>query len=298
MALRDTIIVWVSMSLIGVCAWGQEAVRKSPRTQAVPRRPIPDHCKGAVDPYIVSGEKMRFFAAAGKDSELTSKEFAVNQSGKNSKPFARKFDKFRGMTRFDANKNGTIDWLEADTYRRSIRKRVLGAFDINKDAHLRGAEREKANRALESGKIPSAAKKKSRSTSGIFGGGKNSLGEEMLEKYDANGDGVVSDEEIQAAMKDMQESRRSEMMDRYDTDRDGKLNNAERKVMIQDRAGPWQKMQKDLGMRLFDEDGDGQINEEEKALQWEFGKQLQVVAKDKHIVPGIAAVVPKGLDRL
>ncbi len=281
--MRDTFIVWSSMAFIGVCAWGQEVVRKSPRTQAVSQRPLLDHCRGAVDPYIVSGEKMRFFAAAGKDSELTGKEFAANRSGKNPKPFARKFDNFRGMTTFDANKNGTIDWLEADAYRRRSRKRVMGAFDVNKNGHLRGAERKKANQALEAGKIPPPVKKRSTAASRMFGEERNSLGEEMLEKYDANGDGVLSEEEIQTAMKDMQESRRSEMMARYDTDRDGKLSEAERKAMLQDRAGAWQKMQKRLRMRLFDEDGDGRINEEEKARQREFGEQFQQVANEMRL---------------
>ena len=181
-----------------------------------------------------------------------------------------------------ANKNGTIDWLEADTYRRGIRKRILVTFDANKDGRLRGAERKKANQLLEAGKTPSAVKKTAYRTSG---GGRKKIDAEMLEQYDANGDGVLSEEEIQTAMKDMQETRRAEMMRRYDTDGDGKLSKTEREAMYQDqnRGGGWQKMQQEWGIRLFDEDGDGQIDEEEKAGQKEFGQQLQQVMNDMQL---------------
>jgi len=92
------------------------------------------------------------FAAAGVDSEMSEAEFKAN--GEASDPFVRKFDKWSSLKAFDKNTNGKIDWFEADGYRRGLRKSVLGAYDKNKNTRLQGEERDAANKALASGKVP------------------------------------------------------------------------------------------------------------------------------------------------
>ncbi|MGB2822212.1 MAG: hypothetical protein WBF17_14605, partial [Phycisphaerae bacterium] len=113
-----------------------------------------DVLKGAVDPYEPGAERGRFFRVAGVNNELDGKEFAAAQGQAGS--FARKFDRWQSMLAFDKNRNGTLDWFEADAYRQDLRKRVLEAFDADKDGRLTGKERERANAALAAGRVPLA----------------------------------------------------------------------------------------------------------------------------------------------
>jgi Ca2+-binding EF-hand superfamily protein len=55
----------------------------------------------------------------------------------------------------------------------------------------------------------------------------------LLAKYDTNHNGVLDPEEKEAAKKDFQ-ARRAEMLKKYDTDGDGKLSPAEREAMRKD----------------------------------------------------------------
>jgi hypothetical protein len=60
----------------------------------------------------------------------------------------------------------------------------------------------------------------------------------MLEKYDANHDGVISEEEKEAgkaAAKEAREARRQEELDKYDENKDGKINRDERAKIKADR---------------------------------------------------------------
>jgi hypothetical protein len=52
----------------------------------------------------------------------------------------------------------------------------------------------------------------------------------ILEKYDANKNGVLDPEEKDAIERD-HEARRAEMLKRFDTDGDGKLSDTERQAM-------------------------------------------------------------------
>jgi Ca2+-binding EF-hand superfamily protein len=55
----------------------------------------------------------------------------------------------------------------------------------------------------------------------------------MLERFDANHNGVLDPEEREA-MKAQHEARRAEMLKKYDTDGDGKLSDSEREALRKD----------------------------------------------------------------
>jgi|GEM_PF-2227898 len=142
---RLTTIVTV---LLIAAAAGAKYTRKS----KAPPKPPPDICKDAIDPYRPSIQKARFFRAAGADNELTEAEFNADKARPNA--FARRFDSWRAIACFDKDRNKSIDWLEADAYRYSVRRRILDAYDANADGKLSGDERARANTYLARGRVP------------------------------------------------------------------------------------------------------------------------------------------------
>ena len=73
--------------------WAQKAPKKPPSSARVSiAKAIPDLAKGPVDPYEATGERAKFFKAAGKDSELDQKECEANRKVKDG--FVRKFDRW------------------------------------------------------------------------------------------------------------------------------------------------------------------------------------------------------------
>ena len=149
-----------------------------------------DLCKDAVDPYEWIGQKALFFKAPGKDNELTEKEFSADKTA--GKGFVRSFEKWSTIVAFDKDGKKQIDWLEADVYRRDLRKRVLTAHDTTKDGKLAGDERTAANKALAAGKFATATPRVSRR-----GSSRGSYWErpEMIKKYDKDKDGKLNDKE-------------------------------------------------------------------------------------------------------
>ena len=76
---------------------------------------------------------------------------------------------------------------------------------------------------------------------------------EVIAKFDTDGDGKLDETERKAAMearKAEMKAHHEEMLAKYDTDKDGKLSKEERKVAM---------------IAQFDADGDGVLNETEKA---------------------------------
>ena len=78
-----------------------------------------DIVKDAIEPYIPGRERARFLRAAGADTELSASEFEAVGAAADS--FVRKFDKWAALAQFDRNTNTSIDWFEADAYRRALR---------------------------------------------------------------------------------------------------------------------------------------------------------------------------------
>lgn len=83
--------------------------------------------------------------------------------------------------------------------------------------------------------------------------------EEMIEKYDLDGDGILSAQERQA----MRDAMREEFMSAMDLDGDGEISLEERVAATRDRI-----LNSDWGERIasrYDADGDGILSEEEQA---------------------------------
>jgi len=83
---------------------------------------------------------------------------------------------------------------------------------------------------------------------------------EILEKFDKDGDGKLSEEERKAmreAMHARMEERHKEMLEKFDTDKDGKLSPEEREKA---REAMKAKM-----LEKYDKDGDGKLSDEERA---------------------------------
>lgn len=161
---------------------------------------VPDVMADAVDPYNPAAERMRFFKAAGVDSELDAKEFEAARGQVDS--FIRRFDQWDAMLTFDKDKNKEIDWFEADAYRRDLRERVIRAFDENRDGQLTGPERDRANAALASGRLPNRPGQGAEAARGPRRGpwDRGPLGNwepdaEELRRFDRDHDGQLSDEE-------------------------------------------------------------------------------------------------------
>jgi hypothetical protein len=94
-------------------------------------------------------------------------------------------------------------------------------------------------------------------------------GKAILEKFDTDGDGKISEQEREAAKAAMEE-KRAAIIAKYDKDGDGKLNEEERKAAreewkAEDRPNPPGHPSRERIRKRFDKDGDGKLNEEELA---------------------------------
>ena len=255
--MRQCLSIVVMVLLAGGSAFAQAEAKPEPKKLVVAK--APDVVRNAVDPYVPAVERARFFRAAGKDNELTAEEFAADR--KRTSPFVRTFDHWPMLIGFDKNSSKTIDWFEADMYRREVRKKIIAAFDKVKDNRLKDAERTAANAALTSEKFL-AARLGRGAPRAAFGGGYH---KRMVERYDRDKDGDISDEERKQAFAEMRERGRQRMLDQYDKNDDGEIDADERRAMRQDRAGPWKEKIREWQLRDYDLDGDGDLDEKETA---------------------------------
>lgn len=83
---------------------------------------------------------------------------------------------------------------------------------------------------------------------------------EWLKKYDADGDGVLSEAEKEAAKK-------AELIAKYDKDGDGVLSDEEKAAMEAAAAARREAGKARMAemMKKYDKDGDGKLSDEEKA---------------------------------
>ena len=246
-----------------------------------------DLAKGVVDPYDVGKQRAAFLTVAGVDSELDEKEFTADQEG--DKKFAAAFDRWKLMVSFDKNKSGSLDWFETDSYRRNIRKRILGAFDGDKNNRLTGPEREKANDALTKGKIPALPKSAASSPNvtpienqrpdrperrddnrGRFGRGDN------------DGPPTKPSEEVIARQKDISDhwnKFREEAQTKYDANGNGRIDGEEYRAF----GEAMRAEQKRRINEKFDKNGNGEIDEDEReALRNAFRERGQYEGWKRH----------------
>jgi Ca2+-binding EF-hand superfamily protein len=231
---------------------------------------VKDICKDCVDPYVPTAERGRFFKVAGKDNEIDAGEFDAGKAAGGG--FVRKFDTWSGMLAFDKNSNKTLDWFEADAYRNDIRRRVLAAFDSDKDKKLLGKERQAANRTLAAGKVPGAAGRAGAAGGAVWRRGQ--MSEAMrLRMFDKNRDGKLDTDEKAAADKWLADSEKrrkeyavraerwrklnDELRKKHDIDGDGKLDADERKAYYEEYRQRAKIVQ-------WDADGDGKLSDAER----------------------------------
>jgi len=212
-----------------------------------------DLCKNVVDPYDSVAQKSLFFKAAGKDNELSEKEFDADKAA--GKGFVASFEKWSTIVAFDKDGKKQIDWLEADAYRRDLRKRVLAAHDASKDGKLAGEERIAANKALVAGKFATVRRSSRR-------GSRGSPWErsEIIKEYDKNKDGKLDEKEQEAARAAF---RARYELRRYDANNDGKLDEKETAARDKGRADR-EKTRKEM-YEKFDKNKNGRIDENERS---------------------------------
>ncbi len=239
----------------------------------------PDLLKDAIDPFSIGKERVLFLKAAGVDTELNEDEFNAHQAIIGG--FARKYERFANLLKFDKNRNKLIDWFEADAYRRAIRGAVLAEYDADKNNRLTGKERDAANKALAAGKLPRIALVGSKDRPGALiprpgadggergGRPRGQTGEErrqeweklqsrLAAKYDRDGNGRINGkEEWAAAGEEVREYYRQREIERFDTNNDGEVSDGER------RRGRDRDMQAEL-WRQNDRNRDGKLDGEEK----------------------------------
>ncbi len=236
-----------------------------------------DVLKGLVQPYVPQRERARFLKSAGKNNELSKDEFLASAKAKDG--FARTFDRWGDLAVCDKDRNGEIDWFEADAYRRGLRRKILAAWDTDTDGKLSGKEYAAANAAMRAGKLPWRKKvgrpKKPANAVGPAAKGdpNDSLlppmppEKTLLKKYDADGDGALSPGERRTAYRTENGLRYKTLLDRYDADANGVLTHDERRRVWRDMHRARRKRERKWELLLFDDDGDGNISDEEKAVR-------------------------------
>jgi len=270
MACRFTSI---AVFLVICTSAGAQAPSTKPGADEPATKPAEDLLKDAVDPYNPVVQKKLFFQAAGVDNELDHKEFAALEDKPNT--FRRKFDRWRWMLNYDRNGNGTLDWLEADAYRRDVRKRVLAAFDTDRNNRLTGKEREAANRALAKGRIPGGAIRRPEVVTTAAELDLQQRWAALREKHDADNDGKLSDEERAEAMREFREEMHRLTIEEFDTDGDGELSDEERAAMRQQQRERAQEDRRKWTLKFFDDDGDGEISDQEREELDKFGRSMR-----------------------
>jgi len=273
---KTTILILVSVLLVVLTGWSAAADPTPARAK--------DFCKGCVDPYDPISERARFFKTAGKDNEIDAREFEAGKTSAGG--FVRKFDTWTGMLAFDKNSNKTFDWFEADAYRRDVRKRVLAAYDTDKDKKLKGKERDAANRALAAGKVPGSAGR----TMVVFPGGQ--MTEQMrLRMFDKNRDGKLDDNEKAAADKWQADSDKRRAQYARQAERYRKLNdelrkkhdaNGDRKLDADERKAYYEEYPERAKTVQWDKDGDGRLSDaERKEMETQQAQWIKQAAESR-----------------
>jgi len=282
-----------------------------------------DLLKGTIDPYIPGLERAKFLKAAGVDTELDAEEFKANAEVKDG--FVRPFDKWSNFMLFDRNRDRKADWFEVNSYRRALGNAVIAKYDKDGNKKLIGPERDAANKDLAAGRVPrveptsstagrtsnlgqgggtdSPGRSSSSSSSSNFDQGWSTVMAQLKSKYDANGDGKLTGQELSKARDEIRhyyrQLERLRDVDRYDKDGDGHVTYEERQSVRlfarydDDEDGKLteqeqQRYQAHLRyydvrhkgwMARFDKDGDGRLNDQEEEAEDAFDDARKALRK-------------------
>jgi len=248
--------VWIVAATVLICLAGPAAA--APKENVKAAEPHPDHVAGLIDKYAQGSERDRFFQAAGVDGELTREEFA--EGAKRPDGFVRSYDNWGSAIAHDLDKNGTLNWVEAEKYRLSVRKQVLEKFDKDKDGKLTDKEREAANAWLAKGLRPPG---RGYTSWGIDRW--DTDGDGKLRKHAADGDGKLNAEERKAMYAAMTAEYRKKRLEQWDADGDGQISEKETQAeRAHYRKQAEERYQKWL-LKRHDKDGDGELNDQEQA---------------------------------
>ncbi len=243
-----------------------------------PTAVVGDVLKGAIDPFSPGTERGKFLKAAGVDTELDKAEF--DKDAKQEDSFVRVFDKWSALISFDKNKDGKIDWFEANNYRKGLKAAVIAKYDKDGNKKLNGDERTAANKDLAAGKAPKPIKTAAGAGAGIDlpfpgrpGNGNGQTPEQQREFFRRLQKGEVTKEERQFIADRLVQGRK-QALSRWDTNQDGLLDEGERAAMEADQQAKWLLRINDLSMKHFDENGDGKLSNEEAEGVVKFGEEL------------------------
>lgn len=237
-----------------------------------------DILKDAVDPLNLTKQRVAFLRVAGVDSEINQSEFEKDLEDKNR--FARKFDKWSQVLKFDKNKNKSLDWFEALEYRKNLRKQVILEFDADGDNKLKGEEREKAAKGIFKINVLSSDKSKRSNKS------QKTTERDMkrpptppddtpakqpklpkhMQEFDANNNGRLDPDEAKAMREKQMENWRKQREKRMDTDNDGVVTLEERRANQQREYEQGMKQM----TKQFDKDEDGELSQQEAQQASQF----------------------------
>jgi len=199
--------------------------------------------------YNPAVERIKFFTAAGKDSELNSHEFNSNRSKGNG--FVRKTDSWSTMLRFDKDRNKMLDWFEADSYRRSQYK-------------VKGAQ------------VTSLGNTAAGGVTSYSGMSKEQVWGSLTKKYDRNGDGrLEGDEKARAYHEYKQIREQQEREERARREKEGSSHSSSSRDSSRGSSGSsssdiWRELTK-----KYDKNGNGQLEGEEKTRAYGEYKQIR-----------------------
>lgn len=273
---------------------------------------VEEMLRGAIDPLFIGQERSLFLRAAGVDGELTLAKFRQD-AARPARSFARPFDVWKIMLRFDKDSSSSIDWFEAKTYREWGRQHILERYDKNKSGRLDSEERQcllddlKHNPERLFGSahdLPAKGSEQLRHSGPDPKEFAQSLGvdyHDVLKELGIDSDAVLSAEErntfFAVAIRRMVEKKRAErearsdeeraaakrqqftkyqqtLLAQFDANGDGRLDDDEYAVVIDSRLRILES--------LFDANGDGHLDTEEQVAMKESTFYAEFRARASH----------------